>query len=209
VLWDGLDEWCESALSSHGCASVSLAVAERGDVVLARAYGAADVAARRPATPATVYGLASITKALTATAVCLAADDGLLDLDGPAPGDYPWPAPTPRQLLRHRGGFPAFYAFHYDAGPMPIDVDRYRTLVRAPDTDFEYSNLGYRELGRLLEAVTGTVGWAPTSSILACCAPSDPAPHRRTHPVTPDRLGPWRSYSLGVWCCRAARVWGP
>ncbi|WP_435126455.1 serine hydrolase domain-containing protein [Actinacidiphila sp. bgisy144] len=155
MLWDGLDECCESALSNHGCASVSLAVAERGDVVLARAYGAADVAARRQATPATVYGLASITKALTATAVCLAADDGLLDLDGPAPGDYPWPAPTPRQLLRHRGGFPAFYAFHYDAGPMPIDVDRYRTLVRAPDTDFEYSNLGYRELGRLLEAATG------------------------------------------------------
>ncbi|WP_329362221.1 beta-lactamase family protein [Streptomyces sp. NBC_00669] len=152
---DGLDEFCARALADHSCASLSLAVVARDEVVLARAYGHADVAARRPATPETVYGLASVTKAVTATAVCLAADEGLLDLDAPIPGDYPWTAPTPRQLLRHRGGFPAFYNFHYDAGPLPIDIARYRTLVREPGTGFEYSNLGYAELGRVLESATG------------------------------------------------------
>ncbi|MER5554081.1 serine hydrolase domain-containing protein [Streptomyces sp. NPDC002793] len=151
----GLDELCTRALADHGCASVSVAVAEREELVLARAYGMANVADQRPATPETVYGLASVTKAFTATAVCLAADEGLLDLDSPIPGTYRWTAPTPRQLLQHRGGFPAFYNFHYGTGPLPIDIDRYRTLVREPGTDFEYSNLGYGELGRLLEAVTG------------------------------------------------------
>jgi len=152
---DGLDELCLTALAEHGCASVSLAVAEGHELVLTAAFGEANVAGREPATPETVYGLASVTKAFTATAVCLAADDGLLDLDAPIPGSYQWTAPTPRQLLQHRGGFPAFYNFHYDAGPLPIDIDRYCTLVREPGTDFEYSNIGYRELGRVLEAATG------------------------------------------------------
>ncbi|MER5636193.1 serine hydrolase domain-containing protein [Kitasatospora sp. NPDC002227] len=153
---DGLDEVCEQALAEHGCASVSVAVVERDELVLARAYGLADRESGRPATPETVYGLASVTKAFTATAVCLAADEGLIDLDAPVPGDHPWTAPTPRQLLQHRGGFPAFYNFHYgDDGTLPIDIDRYRTLVREPGTGFEYSNLGYHELGRLLESATG------------------------------------------------------
>ncbi|MFF0746927.1 serine hydrolase domain-containing protein [Streptomyces sp. NPDC004111] len=152
---EGLDEFCGQALADHGCASVSLAIAERDEIVCARAYGLADVARRRPATPDTVYGLASVTKAFTATAVCLAADEGLLDLDTPVPGDHEWTAPTPRQLLQHRGGFPAFYNFHYEPGPLPIDIDRYRRLVREPGTEFEYSNLGYHELGSLLEAATG------------------------------------------------------
>ncbi|MFJ2092405.1 serine hydrolase domain-containing protein [Streptomyces sp. NPDC087901] len=150
-----LDDFCTKVLADHGCASVSLAVVERGELVHTRAYGQADVAGRRQATPETVYGLASITKAFTATAVCLAADEGLLDLDVPIPGGYRWTAPTPRQLLQHRGGFPAFYNFHYESGPLPIDIGRYRTLVREPGTDFEYSNIGYHELGRLLEAASG------------------------------------------------------
>lgn len=154
-MLDGLDEFCTKALLRHGCASVSIAVAERDEVTLTRAYGQADVVNQRSATPETVYGLASVTKAFTAMAVLLVADEGLLDLDAPISGAYEWPAPTPRQLLQHRGGFPAFYAFHYAAGPPPIDIDRYRTLVREPGTEFEYSNIGYRELGRLVEAVTG------------------------------------------------------
>ena len=124
-----LDEFCTKALAEHGCASVSLAVAERGELVLTKAYGLADVANQQPATPETVYGLASITKPFTATAVCLAADEGLLDLDAPLPGSYPWTAPTPRQLLQHRGGFPAFYNFHYGTGPLPRD-DLPRDAVR-------------------------------------------------------------------------------
>ncbi|MFI5527624.1 serine hydrolase domain-containing protein [Kitasatospora sp. NPDC051853] len=152
---NGLDELCTEVLAEHGCASLSLAVAERDEVVLTRAYGLADVAERRPATPDTVYGLASVTKAFTATAVRLAAAEGLLDLDAPLPGRHPRTAPTPRQLLQHRGGFPAFYTFHYGTGPLPIDADRYRTPVREPGTAFEYSNLGYQELGHLLESATG------------------------------------------------------
>nr|WP_318552166.1 serine hydrolase domain-containing protein [Kitasatospora fiedleri] len=96
---------------------MSVAVAAGEELVLARAYGWADVAAGRAATPGTAYGLASTTKAFTALAVCLAADRGLLDLDAPLPGRFERTAPTARQLLRHRGGFPAYYDFHYTPAP--------------------------------------------------------------------------------------------
>ncbi|WP_371659949.1 serine hydrolase domain-containing protein [Streptomyces sp. NBC_00280] len=160
---NGLAEYCTSALDEHNCPSVSVAVVEHGEVVLAEAYGLADVTAARPATPGTAYALASITKPMTATAICVAADEGLLDLDAPVPvpDDHGWPDPTVRQLLRHRGGFGAHYDFHYDvhyAGPGSgdrIDATPYAFLHRPPDTAFEYANLGYRALGRLLEAATG------------------------------------------------------
>ncbi|KFF99158.1 hypothetical protein IQ62_20570 [Streptomyces scabiei] len=111
-MLEGLGEYCVEALEKHGCPSVSVAVVEQGEVVLAEAYGLADVVAGRPATSGTAYSLASITKPITATAVCVAADEGLLELDMAIPGDYRWPAPTARQLLQHRGGFGAHYDFH-------------------------------------------------------------------------------------------------
>ncbi len=154
-MLDGLGELCAGVLAEHGCPSVSVAVAERGEVVLAEAYGLADTAADRRATAGTAYGLGSITKPVTATAVCLAADEGLLDLDVPVPGDYRRPAPTPRQLLRHRGGLGAFYAWDYGDGEPTVDPDRYAVPHREPGAGYEYANLGYRILGRLLEAAAG------------------------------------------------------
>ncbi|MFG2693379.1 serine hydrolase domain-containing protein [Kitasatospora sp. NPDC048407] len=153
---DGLDGFCEKTLAAHGCPSASVAVAQGDEIVFARAYGLADVAADVAAAPETVYGLASITKSFTAIAVCLAADRGLIDLDAPLPGEYPWATvPTPRQLLQHRGGFPAYYDFYYGEEPSPIDPAFYRRQVREPGSDFEYSNHGYQALGRLLEQATG------------------------------------------------------
>jgi CubicO group peptidase (beta-lactamase class C family) len=154
VLED-LAEYCTEALAEHDCASVSVAVARGGRTVRQEAYGWADTAARRPATPGTAYRLASVTKAFTATAVCLAADRGLLDLDAPVPGRYGEPYPTVRQLLRHRGGFGAHYAFHYGPGDSPVDPADYLLPLRPPGTAFEYSNLGYHLLGGVLEQATG------------------------------------------------------
>ncbi|QKW23778.1 beta-lactamase family protein [Kitasatospora sp. NA04385] len=153
----GLDEVCGRVLAETGCPSVSVAVAAGREVVLARAYGWADVAAGRAATPGTAYGLASVTKAFTGVAAGLAADRGLLDLDAPVSGRFEHAAPTVRQLLRHRGGFPGYYDFSYHpvGTPAPIDPARYRRQLHEPGGEFEYSNLGYQEVGRVLEEATG------------------------------------------------------
>ncbi|WP_327153078.1 serine hydrolase domain-containing protein [Streptomyces tubercidicus] len=156
-MLNGLSEYCTEVLAEHGCPSASVAVADHGRVVFAAAYGTADLATGRPATPETVYALASVTKPMTATAVCHAADDGLLDLDAsvPLPGADRRPAPTVRQLLQHRGGLGPYYDWDYGGGERVHDPDRYTLPTRPPGTGFGYANLGYRLLGRLLEQATG------------------------------------------------------
>ncbi|WP_228638860.1 serine hydrolase [Microtetraspora sp. AC03309] len=168
-MFEGLAEHCVTALRVGGCASVSVAVAREDAVVLAEAYGLADVAEGRPATSDTAYLLASVTKPITATAVCAAADAGLLDLDDPVedhlsgvrlPRHRDYGAPTVRQVLQHRAGFGAHYDFFYADSPAikPTareSIERYATLYREPGSGFEYSNLGYGILDVVLETVTG------------------------------------------------------
>jgi CubicO group peptidase (beta-lactamase class C family) len=150
-MLDDLGARCAQAMAEHGCPSVSVAVAVHGEVILAQAYGLADTGAGIPATAHTPYALASVTKPVTAAAVCVAADEGLLGLDTPGPLGA-----TPRQLLRHRGGLGAHYDFHYgEEGEPAVDAEPYTRLHRAPGSGFEYANLGYRLLGRILEEATG------------------------------------------------------
>ena len=156
-MLDGLDERCASALAEHGCPSLSVAVVQDGEVVLAEAYGWADVAAGTRATPGTAYAIASITKPVTATAVRLAAEEGLLHLDSPVPlgAGTGGRAPTVRQLLQHTGGLASHYDFHYGDGRRRIDAAPYTVLHHEPGARFEYANLGYGLLGRALESATG------------------------------------------------------
>lgn len=163
-MLDGIDRIGEKALAAHDGASVSVAVARDGEVVFAGAWGYADVESGRAATPATAYLSASVTKPVTATAVSVAADAGLLKLDDPlekylglALPRRGFSAPTVRQTLRHRAGFGVHFDFAYDGKPASLaeTVARYGGLFREPDTAFEYSNLGYGLLDAVLRNVTG------------------------------------------------------
>lgn len=196
---NGLAEYCTSTLAEHNCPSASVAVVEHGEVTLAEAYGLADVTAPRPATPETAYALASVTKPMTATAICLAADEGLLDLDAPVsvPNAHGRPSPTVRQLLQHRGGFGAHYDFRYGDGSGNvdrIDATPYAVLHRPPNTAFEYANLGYRALGHLLEAATGQAlpdflrerVFEPLGLTALHLGPTYPGPAPRATRYTPD-----------------------
>ncbi|MDI5961672.1 serine hydrolase domain-containing protein [Streptantibioticus silvisoli] len=154
-MLEGLEAFCGRALARYGCPSVSVGVAERGEVALAAAFGVADRATGRPATPGTVYGLGSVTKPVVAIAVCVAADAGLLDLDAPVPFDFGLSAPTVRQLLGHRAGFAPYYDFGYADEAARVDAARHTVQFEEAGSGFTYANLGYRVLGHLLEAAGG------------------------------------------------------
>jgi CubicO group peptidase (beta-lactamase class C family) len=78
------------------------------------AYGFADVAQRKPMTPASVFRVASLSKSLTAWGVLRLAEQGKIDLERPVqtylpawplpPSQYPSSAVTVRQLLSHTSG---------------------------------------------------------------------------------------------------------
>jgi CubicO group peptidase (beta-lactamase class C family) len=82
-----------------------------------------------------VFGWASVTKLLTATAALVAAEEGAIELDEAAGP----PGSTARHLLAHASGLPF-------EGGRPI---------AAPGARRIYSNTGYEELGRFVGERTG------------------------------------------------------
>jgi serine beta-lactamase-like protein LACTB len=145
---------------------LSIAVATGDDLRLTAAYGLADLENFVPAKPDTVFRLASLSKAITATAVMLLAERGLLDLDAPiqkyVPSfpEKPWPL-TARQLLAHQAGIR-----HYAEGEMAnprhfaslteaLQLFKESPLLHEPGTKALYSSYGYNLLGCVIESASG------------------------------------------------------
>ncbi len=124
-----------------------------------------------PPDEGTIFRIASMTKSFTASAILALRDDGVLRLDDLAEEYVPelrgWPPVSPdaarisiRHLLTMTAGFPTDDPWGDRQQGLPL-ADFARFLaggVRfnwAPGTRFEYSNLGYAILGRVIAAVTG------------------------------------------------------
>ena len=150
--------------------SVAVAVAKDGRILFEEAIGLANQEKLIPATPYTMYALASISKPLTATGLMVLVDRGQVDLDRPA-NAYLGTAKltglagnadgaTVRRVMSHTAGLPLHSNFFYaDRGysPPPMDetIARYGNLVFPPGQVYEYSNLGYGIISHLIERVSG------------------------------------------------------
>jgi D-alanyl-D-alanine carboxypeptidase len=145
---------------------LSLGVVRDGRLVLAKGYGEATLEWKAPATPDTVYLLASVTKQFTATAIMLLAGDGRLALDD-AVSKYvatapPWTGITLRHLLTHTAGLKDRFEASAD-GRLFMDYTTAqmieaasRTAVDAPaGARWQYSDQGYFLLGMVIEKVSG------------------------------------------------------
>lgn len=142
-----------------------------GRLVHVAAFGIQDIESSRPVTADTLFRVASMTKAFTALTVLKLRDDGLLRLDAPAAEYVPelrsWKYPTDdsppirvRELLNHTGGFVTDDPWGDRQTPLP--EDEFTRLLRdgvpftsVPGTRYEYSNLGYAILGRIITNVSG------------------------------------------------------
>jgi CubicO group peptidase (beta-lactamase class C family) len=150
--------------------SLAVAVALDGQIVWEEAFGWANREAREPATPHTLYSLASISKPITMTALMILVERGLIDLDRPI-NDYlgagrlqGWAGDaaqaTVRRVAQHTAGLPLHYHFFYEGepyAPPPMDetIRRYGAIVQQPGDRYTYSNLGYGILGYVVERVSG------------------------------------------------------
>jgi CubicO group peptidase (beta-lactamase class C family) len=114
----------------------------------------------------TVFRIASMTKTFTGATVLRLRDDGLLALDDPIPEligarlTADSPAITLRHLLSMQSGITSDDPWgdrHLDIGTDEFDALVASGLLFAlpSGTGFEYSNLGYGVIGRVIERVTG------------------------------------------------------
>ena len=140
---------------------VSVSVIRGGrDTLVFRGYGLADVENQVPATPRTVYRIASLTKQFTAAAVLKLAEEKRLAIDDPIGRHLPelpaaWRAIPIRYFLNHTSGIPSAPVLRGE-GLTPDSVVALagrEPMEFAPGTRSSYNNIGYMVLGLLIEKV--------------------------------------------------------
>jgi CubicO group peptidase (beta-lactamase class C family) len=138
------------------------------------ALGFAELATGKPTDLAMLYGIASITKTFTGTAIMQLRDAGRLDLDDPAVRWLPElrslsnpfgpaEAVTIRRMLSHESGLPADPPDTDWTGPAyqgaPDQTLRRAAEIRVqfpPHARHQYSDLAYQWLGEIITRVSGT-----------------------------------------------------
>lgn len=179
-----LDEAVEKIMLRHGIPGASIAITKDGKLVFAKGFGWGHYETSELVAPTTLFGLASVSKCLTALTILKLVEEGKLNLDQKAFEILKHIKPPPRilvdpriyqitvrQLLNHSGGWnrdrsgdPINWSFQVSQllrVPMPITEDQlisYTLGVRLdfnPGTDAQYSNFGYIVLGQIAAKVSG------------------------------------------------------
>jgi D-alanyl-D-alanine carboxypeptidase len=166
-----LEAWIDSHLAYRGLPGMSIAIVHDQDIVWSKGFGYADLDKKTPATPGTVYRIASISKLFTAMSIMQLRDQGKLGLDDPVVKHLPWfklkspPADSPpitiRHLLTHTAGLPRESAYPYwtdfkfPTRAQMIEALPNQEAVFPPETKWKYSNLGLALAGEIVAAVSG------------------------------------------------------
>ena len=165
--------------------SVSACIIINDSVVWSKGYGLYDIENNKPATPDTLYLMASISKTVTATALMQLYDQGLFDLDDDVNDYLPFSLRNPnfhdtsitfRMLLSHRSSLASDNSDRLCCSIIPGDPDipsypdpwledylipggsAYHSSVWSdslPGEQYYYANIGYSIIGYLVELISG------------------------------------------------------
>ncbi len=166
-----IDAACATFAEQEHIPGLAAGIVQGGRLVHVTALGVADREAGRRVDAGTAFRIASMTKNMTALAILSLRDRGELQLDAPLERYVPQfaavkpatrdSAPvTLRHLLTHTAGFVTDDPWGDRVlGMSPAELDRViatgHLFARPPGLAFEYSNLGYALLGRVLTNVSG------------------------------------------------------
>lgn len=157
----------EQILHDTGVPSASVAVVQNGKVAYAQAFGLANIAPPKPATPAMAYPIGSISKQFTATAVLLLQQEGKLSIDDPVSKYFPELTRshdvTLRNLMTMTSGYEDFAPQDYiiPAWRHPVDSNELvhqwagKPLDFEPGTEWQYSNTNYVLVALIVQKVAG------------------------------------------------------
>jgi CubicO group peptidase (beta-lactamase class C family) len=165
-----LDALVTRTMETFEVPGLALAIVRDGRVLAARGYGVRELGLPAPVDARTRFGIASNTKAFTATALALLVEEGKLEWDQPVIESLPWfrmwdpwvtREITVRDLLVHRSGLGLGQGDLL--GWPPSDRTR-EEIVRAirwlePKTSFRsayaYDNVLYHVAALVIEAASG------------------------------------------------------
>ena len=166
----GLDEYVTEVMETFEVPGVALAIVKDGEVVLAEGYGVLRLGETTPVDAHTLFGIASNTKAFTATALALLVEEGKIAWDQPVIDVLPWfrmsdpyvtAEMTVKDLLVHRSGLGlgAGDLLFWPASTLTRDeiVRRLRHLPieNSFRETYNYDNMLYMVAGEVVEAASG------------------------------------------------------
>ena len=157
------------AIENH-IPGMSYGIVVDGRLVHTACFGFSDIGKKTPVTTSTMFRIASMSKSFTALAILKLRDEGRLSLEDPASKYIPLladqkyatadaPQITIRHLLTHGAGFPEDNPWG-DRQLADTDKELMEFLRKKisfsnpPGLSYEYSNLGFALLGKIISVVT-------------------------------------------------------
>jgi CubicO group peptidase (beta-lactamase class C family) len=169
--FEGVRNTIVRAIADGEIPSMSVAVAQGGEIIWEEAFGWANREAMIPATPHTMYSMASISKPIATTGMMVLVEQGRVDLNEPV-NTYIAPAKltafegnaedaTVTHILNHTSGLPVHYSVFYEDEPFrqppsPNEsIRRYGILVHPPGAEYQYANFGFGLASTIISKVSG------------------------------------------------------
>jgi CubicO group peptidase (beta-lactamase class C family) len=165
-----LDAYVQSVQKEFEVPGLALAIVKDGKVIIAKGYGVRKMGEAAKVDDQTLFGIASNTKAFTATALGLLVEEGKLEWDAPVVKYVPWfqlsdpyvtREITIRDLLVHRSGLGLgagdllwWPTSTYDRKEIAKRL-RFLPLVRSFRSAYAYDNVLYLMAGEVIETVSG------------------------------------------------------
>jgi CubicO group peptidase (beta-lactamase class C family) len=165
-----VDRIMNGAMAEWHVPGAALAIVQNDKVVYLKGYGVRETVTRAPVTADTLFNIASMTKAFTATAMAMLVDEGKLDWDDPVRQHLPYfrlsdpcadSMVTLRDLLSHRTGLAGYDALWDNSLLGREEVIRRMAsakAVRPFRSGYRYDNIMFIAAGEAVAATAG-VSW--------------------------------------------------
>src|SRR5262245_58808082 len=165
--FNGFDGFVEQVMKDWKVPGLAVALVKDGKVIYAKGFGYRDVQKGLKVTPDTLFAIGSCSKAFTATAMAILADEGKLDWDKPARNylpdlmlhdGYATEHIRPRDLVTHQSGLPRHDMVWYGSTLSSREIfERLRHLEPSQPlhAKFQYNNLMFLTAGVLIERISG------------------------------------------------------
>jgi CubicO group peptidase (beta-lactamase class C family) len=165
-----LDAYVESVQKTFEVPGIALSIVKDGKVVIAKGYGVRKLGEAANVDEHTTFGIASNSKAFTATALGILVEEGKLEWDAPVIRYLPWfrlsdpyvtREMTVRDLLVHRSGLGLgagdllwWPTSNYDRKEIARRL-QFIPLATSFRSTYAYDNVLYLVAGELIETVSG------------------------------------------------------
>jgi CubicO group peptidase (beta-lactamase class C family) len=181
-----LDSIIISTMEPAHIPGLAACIVKDGRIIWTGAYGYADIEKNIPVRDSTIFGLGSVSKTITGTALMQLYDDGRFGLDDDINNYLPFPVKHPlfpdvaitfRMLLTHtssiKDDLTLYESLYFFGGDSPIRLGDFLrdyltpggayysatnnfNFLSRPGTKWDYSNVAIALAGYLVEAITGT-----------------------------------------------------